>query len=133
MVDWVQVGAAPNGAAVVAWQKNYQAGVWAIAVRPDGALGERVRVSNGGIGDIALTGDGDGVVSTQGTADAGAWRIRATMVRNGNLGRTRVAGREVQATEYVRVALAPGGRFAVSWNDYVPTARTWVATGHHPG
>lgn len=132
VIDWVQVGVAPGGAAVVSWQKNYQAGVWAIAVRADGTLGERVRIANGAIGDISLTGDGDGVVTSQATTDAGAWRIRATVVRNGNLGSTRVVGRAVQATEYVRAALAPGGRFAVSWNDYVPTSRTWVATGRHP-
>jgi hypothetical protein len=129
LISAVRLGVAPNGTAVATWLKHYQAGVWAVVVRRDGTLGESVKVAEGGIGDIVLAGDGDGVVTSQNEAANGSWRIRVTRVRNGHIRRTSTVGRAPDDVEYLRAGLTPGGRFKVSWNDWIPPARTWVVTG----
>ena len=129
--DWrVELGLAPSGAAVVGWQKTYHAGAWVHRVRPNGSLGSPVKVSDAGIGDIVLMGDGDGTVASTGfTADGLTRAIRVTPILDGVIGRTRTVGHNDYDTTYLRAGLTPRGRTLISWNEVGFAARILVIAG----
>jgi len=119
-----RVAVASNGAAVVGWQTNYFEGGWVRQVRPDGSYGRPRKVSSGGLGDIVLRGDGDGVIASSGIAGDGLTRvIRATRVRNGVIGTTVTVGRNDYDTTYLRAATTATGVDVVSWCEELDAAR----------
>ena len=125
-----RVAVAPNGAAVVGWQTNYFEGAWVRRVRPDGSYGQARRVSSGGLGDLVLRGDGDGVIASSGIAGDGLTRvIRATRVRNGVIGTTVTVGRNDYDTTYLRAATTATGVDVVSWCEELDAARIMAVRG----
>ncbi len=76
---------APNGTAVVGWQRTYYQGAWVRALRPDGSLGPVTKAATGGMGTIALRGNGDGIVTSTNLDTKGSYRIiRVTRVVEGS-------------------------------------------------
>lgn len=129
-IDHAGIGVAPSGAAVVGWQRNYYEGAVVQRVTPDGALGPRVRVADGGLGGIALTGNGDGVVTSSGIAKDGLHRIiRATPVVDGRLRRTVRVGVNDYDTTYLRAAALPRGRVLVAWAEELDQAQIQTVRG----
>lgn len=126
-IDGAGIGVAPSGAAVVGWQKNYYEGAVVQRVTPNGELGRRVRVADGGLGGIALSGNGDGVVTSTGVAQDGLHRIiRATRVVDGRLRRTVRVGVSDYDTEYLRASALPRGRVLVTWAEtQIQVVRGW--------
>ncbi len=116
----IEVAVARNGNALVGWQKNPNDGAFVRPLRPDGSLAPNVKVSNGGIGDISLRGDGDGGIVSEGYVNGGeSWRIRITKVKNGVPGSTHVIGTVDSSSGYQRVAARTRGRLIVTWIDQV--------------
>lgn len=116
-IDGVGIGVSPSGTAVVGWQKNFYEGAVVQRVSPAGRLGPKIAVASGGLADIALTGNGDGVVTSTGIAPDGDHRIiRATRVVDGHLHRTERIGINASNVEYLRAATLPRGRVLVAWN-----------------
>jgi hypothetical protein len=129
--DDLSVGVAVGGTTIIGWQENYYEGAWVRRLSADGALGRTVEIADGGLDDILLRGDGDGIITASGHDDVLYWRIvRVARVVDG---RARKSRRVALAGEWdasvVRGALLPGGRWTASWVRGPEPAQVMVATG----
>jgi hypothetical protein len=128
--DTVRIGVAPGGRALLGWQRNYYEGAFVRPVRLDGTLGGTRKVAGGGLGQIVLTGDGDGVVTSTGLAADGRHRvIRVTRVRDGAVGRTVTVARAPYDVDYLRGGLTATGRAIITWDAEIQPAQLWTVAG----
>jgi hypothetical protein len=129
-IDRTMLGVAPDGTAVVGWQRNYFEGAFVRTLDRRGRLGPVHRVADGGLHDVALSRDGDGVVVSTGLDGAGHYsRVRVTAVRDGRLGRTTQVGRNDYDTGHLYADPLPRGRSIVSWGEVLEGSRVMVVTG----
>lgn len=116
------VGVAPRGQAVVTWLYDRPFdpadGTYARTVSRTGTFGHPRRLSYGNGGEIALTGNGDGVVtSTRVPADQFGTpvRIKVTHVRDGRLRHTVTVAAGTFQTRYLHASIRRDDRVLVSF------------------
>lgn len=129
-IDSTTMGLAPDGSAVVGWQRNYFEGAFVRTLDRRGRMGPVVKVADGGLHDVALSRDGDGVVVSTGLDAEGSYsRIRVTRVADGRLGRSLQVGRNDYDTSDLHADPLPRGRSIVSWGEVLEDSRVMVVTG----
>lgn len=132
-IDHVEVAVARSGDAVVGWQRNYVAGSFVRHVRPDGSIGRARRVADGGLLDVALGADGDGVVVSTGPgADGHVSEVWSTPVTNGRFGTSRRVGVSDWDVTYADAAIVGPRRGLVTWAESLGDARILSAEVRTP-
>jgi hypothetical protein len=118
----VRIGVAPGGQAIVSWLYDHPFdaadGTYARSLSPSGSLGRPRRLSYGDGGEIALTRDGDGVVTSTGVPRdqfGTPVKIFVTRVHNGRLGRTLKVAHGTFQTHYLTASVRRTGRALVSF------------------
>jgi hypothetical protein len=107
-----------QGDSVVTWHVNYFAGVFARQIRRDGTVGPVEKLGKGGLGGVALDGDGDGAIAWSGYRDGLRKLIRVTRVRRGGgFGRTVTVGVNGYDTSRITLGATPAGRVTVAWEE----------------
>lgn len=114
----VRLGVAPSGRAVVGWQRRSFDGAWVHRVGRGGTPGRPIKVGTGGIEQIALTGDGDGVVASTNRGSDGLYRIiKATQVRDGRIRSGEIVATNDADTRQVFASLGAEGRAVLAWEE----------------
>ena len=123
-IDHVDVAVSESGRAVLGWQRNYYQGAFVRLVTPDGSVGRVHRLTDGGLGDIAMRSDGSGIVASSSHDDEGrvtvAW---VTPLRGGGTGRSRPVGRSNWDISYLQAGVGEAGRALVTWAEALDNAR----------
>lgn len=105
-----------QGDTVVAWQIGYYVGVKARLIRHDGSMGKVRPLTNGGLGDVVLDDDGDGMVVTDAYYKDSRILICAARVRHtGKIRRPVVIAANDGDTDGITAGITPKGRTTIAW------------------
>jgi hypothetical protein len=123
-LDHVDVAVSESGGAVLGWQRNYYQGAFVRLVAPDGSVGRVHRLTDGGLGDIAVRPDGSGVVASSSHDAEGRLSVAwATPLRGGRTGTSRPVGRSDFDISYLQAGVGDAGGALVTWAEELGNAR----------